>query len=55
MQQSKYFYKGVPISMYCKEHKINLKTIRSRILKKKNDPKYSNYTEQQIVNMVIES
>lgn len=55
MQQSKYFYKGIPISMYCKEHKINLKTIRSRISKKKNDPKYSDYTEQQIVNMVIES
>ena len=55
MQQSKYFYKGIPISIYCKEHEMNLKTIRSRISKKKNDPKYSDYTEQQIVDMVIES
>lgn len=55
MQQSKYFYKGIPISVYCNKHNINKKTVRSRISKKKNDPKYSNYTEQEIVDMVIES
>ncbi len=55
MQESKYFYKGIPLSKYCKDNKLNLKTIRAKILQKKNNPKYSNYTEQQIVNMAVES
>lgn len=55
MQENKYFYKGIPLSFYCKDHEMNLKTIRSRIWKKKNNPKYSHYTEEQIINMVVES
>lgn len=55
MQESKYYYDGIPLSKYCKDNDLNLKTIRSRIWKKKNNPKYSQYTEQQIIDMVVES
>ena len=55
MQESKYYYNGVPLSEYCKDNNRNLKTIRTRIWKKKNNPKYSKYTEQQIIDMVVET
>lgn len=55
MQESKYYYNEIPLSKYCRDNDMNLKTIRTRIWKKKNNPKYSNYTEQQIINMVVES
>lgn len=55
MQESKYFYKGMPLSRYCKENDININTIRARIWKKKQSKKYESYTEQEIVNMVVEA
>ena len=55
MQESKYFYNGIPLSKYCKDNNINISTIRSRIWKKKQNKKYENYTEQEIVNMVVEA
>ena len=55
MQESKYFYNGIPLSKYCKDNNINISTIRSRIWKKKQNRKYKNYTEQEIVDMVIEA
>ena len=55
MQGSKYFYNGIPLSKYCKDNDINISTIRSRIWKKKQSKKYENYTEQEIVDMVIEA
>ena len=55
MQESKYYYNGIPLSKYCKDNGINIKTIRSKIWKKKNNPKYSQYTEQQIIDMAVES
>ena len=51
MQESKYFYKGIPLSKYCKDNDINISTIRSRVWKKKQDPKYSDYSEQQLNKM----
>ena len=55
MQESKYFYNGIPLSEYCKENSMNISTIRSRIWKKKQNKKYENFTEQEIVNMVVEA
>lgn len=55
MQESKYFYNGIPLSKYCKDNDINISTIRARIWKKKRSKKYKNYTEQEIVDMVIET
>lgn len=55
MQENKYFYKGMPLSRYCKENDINISTIRARIWKKKQSKKYESYTEQEIVNMVVEA
>ncbi len=55
MQESKYFYKGIPLSKYCKDKGININTIRTRIWKKKHDKKFENYTEQEIIDMVIET
>ena len=55
MQESKYFYNDIPLSKYCKDNNINISTIRARIWKKKQSKKYENYTEQEIVDMVIEA
>lgn len=55
MQESKYFYEGIPLSKYCKDNGININTIRSRIWKKKQSKKYEHFTEQEIVNMVVEA
>lgn len=55
MQKSKYFYNGIPLSEYCKDNNININTIRARIWKKKQSKKYEKYTEQEIVDMVIEA
>lgn len=55
MQESKYYYNGIPLSKYCKDNNINISTIRARIWKKKQSKKYENYTEQEIVDMVIEA
>lgn len=55
MQESKYFYNGIPLFKYCKNNNININTIRGRIWKKRQSNKYKNYTDQEIVDMVIES
>ena len=55
MQESKYFYNGIPLPKYCKDNNINADTVRTRIWKKKHSKKYKDYTEQEIVNMVIEA
>ena len=55
MQESKYFYNGIALAEYCKANNINISTIRAKIWKKKQSKKYENYTEQQIVDMVVES
>lgn len=55
MQENKYFYNGIPLSKYCKDHNINVNTIRTRIWKKKKSKKYESYKEQEIVDMVIEA
>lgn len=55
MAKSKYFYNGIPLSKYCKDNNINISTIRARIWKKQKSKKYENYTEQEIVDMVIET
>ena len=55
MQESKYFYNGIPLSQYCKDNNINVDTIRARIWKKKKSKKYEQFSEQEIVDMVIEA
>ena len=55
MQESKYFYHGIPLSKYCEDNDININTIRTRIWKLKQKEKYKNYSEQEIVNIVIEN
>lgn len=55
MKESKYYYNGVPLSLYCKENGINISTVRARIWKKRQNPKYDRYTDQEIVNMVVEA
>ncbi len=55
MHECKYFYKDIPLSKYCKDNNINISTIRAKIWKKKQNKKYENYAEQEIVDMVIES
>ena len=55
MKESKYFYNGIPLSKYCKDNNINISTIRARIWKKKQSKKYENYSEQEIIDIVIEA
>lgn len=55
MSENKYFYNNIPLAKYCQDNNINIDTVRTRIWKKKKDPKFKNFTEQQIVNMVIEA
>ena len=55
MAGNKYFYDGVPLSKYCKDHGIKLSTITARIWKKKQSKKYENYTDQEIVNLVMKT
>lgn len=55
MQECKYYYENIPLTTYCKDNDINISTIRTRIWKKKQSKKYQNYTDQEIVNMVIEA
>lgn len=55
MQESKYFYNVTSLSKYCEDNDININAIRTRIWKLKKKEKYKNYSEQEIVNMVIEN
>ncbi len=47
MQESKYFYNGIPFFKYCKDNNVNINTIRGRIWKKRQSNKYKNYTDQE--------
>ena len=53
MKESKYYYNGIPLSVYCKENGINISTVRARIWKKRRNHKYDKYTDQEIIDMVI--
>ena len=55
MQESKYYYQGIPLSKYCKDNNPNVNTIRTRIWKKLHNKKYEKYSIQEIVDMVIET
>lgn len=55
MGDSKYFYNDIPLAEYCRIKELNVSTIRTRIWKKKQSKKYQNFSEQEIVNMVVES
>ena len=55
MSEDKYYYNGIPLSTYCKDNGINPDTVRTRIWKKKHNKKYENYTDQEIVDMVIKT
>ena len=55
MPEDNYSYNGIPISTYCKDNGINPNSVRARIWKKKHNKKYADYTNQEIVNMVIET
>lgn len=51
--KSRLFYNGIPLIKYCRDNCINFSTIKSSICKKRKDIKFSDYTEQEIVDMVI--
>ncbi len=55
MQESKYFYHGIPLSQYCKNNNMNYKSILTRINKLKKDSKYISFTQQEIVDKVIKA
>lgn len=47
-----YYYEGIPLKDYCKEHKLNVNSIRSSIIKKK---KTATIPLQEIVNECVEN
>ena len=49
----KYYYDGISLSEYCKTHGIKVNSIITGISRKKNNPKYKDLSEQEIVNMVM--
>ncbi len=55
MQENKYFYNGISLSQYCKDNGIDISPIRTKIWKAKKSKKYEKYTEQEIVNMAVET
>lgn len=47
----RYYYEGIPLSIYCRKNDINVNTITARINKKqKQNPKL---TDQQVVDLVM--
>lgn len=55
MMESNYFYSGIPLLQYCREHGIKYNTIIKGISRKRNHPKFKDYSEQEIVNMCVEN
>lgn len=55
MQEVKYFYHNQPLTTYCAEHDININTVRTRIWKKRHNPKYASLTDDEIIDMVIKA
>lgn len=53
MQESRYFYDGIPLVEYCRDNDINVNAVRTRIWKLMHNKKYSEYSEQEIVDLVI--
>lgn len=51
----KYYYHGIPLSKYCQENGINCNSIISGISRKKKNSKFKNYSEQEIVDMVVDN
>ena len=45
----------MPLDEYCKKNNLNINTIRTRIWKKKQSEKYKDYSDEKIINLVIES
>lgn len=45
----------MPLAEYCKKNNLNINTIRTRIWKKKQSEKYKDYSDEKIINLVIES
>lgn len=55
MQQVKYFFDNIPLNAYCLAHGLNPNSVRTRVWKKRNNPKYAHLTDQEIVNLVIKT
>jgi len=55
MKKSRYYYNDIYLPDYCRSNNFNLKSITKRIGEFKQNKKYENYTEQQIIDMVVES
>ncbi len=53
MQECKYYVGDQTLGEYCLEHGFNVDSVRTRIWKKRNNPKFAQMTDQEIVNMVI--
>lgn len=51
--KEKYYYDGIPLSQYCKEHGIDMGYIRSRIWKKKHSKKGADLSDEEIIDSVI--
>lgn len=45
----------MPLAEYCKKNNLNINTIRTRIWKKKQSEKYKDYSDEKVINLVIES
>lgn len=55
MRDEKYYYKGIPLSLYCNDNEINYNRMLSKIWKMKKTKKYDSFTEQEIVDIAIEN
>ena len=49
-----YYYKGVPLAKYCMDNNINISTVRSQIWRFKKSEKYASYTDEEIIELVID-
>ena len=54
-KRQEYKYNGIPLCEYCKNNNINISVVYARIQEKRNNKNYENYTDQEIVDLVIES
>jgi len=49
----KFFYKGVPLAVYCKENNLNYVPIRIKVKEILSDERYSNLSIDEAVDMVL--
>lgn len=54
-KNSIYLYKGIPLNKYCLDNNLNYRTIVERIYQLKNDERYTNYSNDQLVKLAIET